>query len=346
MISKWGRIKWVADTPEGTGVEVRTRTGNVETPDSTWTDWSAPYKKSSGESVTSAPGRYIQYQATLTTGKADVSPRVSAVSVNYLTPNQAPTVKLSAPVGGEVWSGKQTVKWIGVDPDKDTLAYDLFSSKDGGKTWKALVGGMSGGKTTTETKPASEINAKISAELAKSKDIPEDMKAKLAANQKGDPKPGEDAKPKPAGSSSTSTSYTWDTSSAEDGAYIVKVVASDRTSNANGSLDDTIISEPFTVCNKGPEVKLGRKSVAVKAAAPATISGTATSKLVEIAGVQYRVDGGDWAAASATSGMFSSPSEDFTITTPSLPAGAHKVEVQAIDTAGNAASATVEVKVS
>ena len=100
------------------------------------------------------------------------------------------------------------------------------------------------------------------------------------------------------------------------------------------------------MCNKAPEIKLGRKSMQLKGAASATITGTATSKLVEIAGVQYRVDGGDWSAASADSGMFDSPSEDFTVTTPSLSTGAHKVEVQAIDAAGNASSATVEVKVS
>jgi len=58
------------------------------------------------------------------------------------------------------------------------------------------------------------------------------------------------------------------------------------------------------------------------------------------------VDGGDWAAAAPDSGMFDSPSEDFTITTPNLSLGSHKVEVQAIDAAGNAATATVDVKVS
>ena len=91
---------------------------------------------------------------------------------------------------------------------------------------------------------------------------------------------------------------------------------------------------------------MGRKSVTVKGASTATITGTASSERVEIAGVQYRVDGGEWAAAAADSGLFGSPTENFTITTSELSAGTHKVEVQAIDAAGNAASATVEVKVS
>ena len=349
MVSKWGRIKWVADAPEGSGVEIRTRSGNVETPDATWTDWSAPYKSGAGESITSAQGRYIQYQVTLSTGKPDVSPRVSTVSISYLTPNQTPTVKLALPVGGETWAGKQTIKWTGADPDKDKLSYDVSYSKDGGKSWKALVGGMSGGKTTTtETKPTSEINAKISSELEKAKDVPEDMKAKAAPAKKGegDSKPKDETPSKPAGNSSSSTSYTWDTTGVDDGTYVVKVVGSDKSSNAGDALTDEVISEPFVLCNKAPEINLGRKTMEMKGAASATITGTATSKLVEIAGVQYRVDGGEWAAASPDTGMFDSSSEEFTVTTPSLTVGKHKVEVQAIDAAGNAASATVEVKVS
>ena len=346
MPSKWGRVKWIADTPEGTTVEVRTRTGNVENPDSTWTDWSAPYKVSAGEPISSAPGRYVQYQVTLGTAKLNVTPTVSLVAMSYLPPNQAPTVKLTAPTGGEVWASKQTIRWTGADPDKDTLNYDVFYSKNGGKDWTALVGGMSSGGAAAEKKPADEITSKIASELAKSKDVPEEIKKPITAGISATNTAGANPAPKPAGSPSTSTSYNWDTAAVEDGTYVVKVVASDKTSNASDPLTDSVISEPITVCNKVPEVKLGKRTIQMKAATAATITGTATSKLVEISGVQYRVDGGDWAAAAPDSGMFDSPSEDFTITTPNLSLGSHKVEVQAIDAAGNAATATVDVKVS
>jgi len=346
MISKWGRIKWVAETPEGTTVEVRTRTGNVATPDSTWSKWSAPYRDASGDTIVGTPGRYIQYQVTLTATNADVSPKVSTVSVSYLTPNQAPDVKLTSPTSVDVWAGKETIKWIGTDPDKDTLTYDVYYSQNGGKDWTALVGGMGGAKTAKSdipTKPAADILGKVKTELNKSNDIPNDMKTPFTVGMKDVPQTGSTSS---AGNSSTSTSYTWDTTKVDDGSYVVKVVASDKTSNADDPLTDTAISEPFIICNNGPELNLTDKNTEMKAVGSATITGTATSKLVDVVGVQYRVDGGDWAAAMADNGMFDSPNESFTIKTTSLSSGTHKVEVQAIDAAGNATSQTVEVKVS
>lgn len=343
MISRWGRIKWVANVPEGASVEIRTRTGNVDTPDATWSDWSPAYTNSAGEQIAGDNARYIEYQVTLKAGKNGESPSVSTVAISYLTPNQAPTVKITAPVAGDVWSGKETIKWIGTDPDKDTLTYDVYYSKDGGKTWESLVGGVSAGAAKATEQ---EIIKKVKTELEKSPDVPEDMKKKVL-----------DEPQKPAGASATAssnspakpvtnTSHSWDTKSTEDGNYLIKVVASDRISNATGALTDETVSEPFTICNGAPKLTLYRSGVDLKAVGSASISGSALSKLVEIVGVQYRIDGGTWTAASANDGMFDSPYEGFTVTTPDLTTGTHKVEVQAVDAAGNAASGTVEVKVS
>ena len=41
LISKWGALRWKADTPAGTAVTVAVRSGNVAEPDDTWSDWSA-----------------------------------------------------------------------------------------------------------------------------------------------------------------------------------------------------------------------------------------------------------------------------------------------------------------
>ena len=39
LISKWGSLRWRAETPAGTAISVALRTGNTPEPDSTWSDW-------------------------------------------------------------------------------------------------------------------------------------------------------------------------------------------------------------------------------------------------------------------------------------------------------------------
>ena len=348
MISKWGRIKWIADVPNGSSVQIRTRVGNVETPDSTWTDWSQPYTNASGEEISGPQARYIQYQVTLTTGSENTTPTVSTVSLSYLTPNQEPTVKLTSPQGGEVWAGKQTIKWVGSDPDKDSLTYDVLCSKDGGKNWVALQGGLTGGTTDTKKPDAAKVTEKIKSELEKSKDVPEDMKKQIIGDKDGksDAAPAAAADSSAAAKSSSNPTYSWDTKGVADGTYIVKIVASDKASNATDARTGEVVSQPFVICNNGPKLTLYDKTVEVKGSGAAKLAGSASSAAVEIVGVQYRIDGGDWAAAVPDDGMCDSPYETFSVVTGSLSAGKHKLEVEAIDAAGNATTQTVEVNVS
>jgi len=57
--------------------------------------------------------------------------------------------------------------------------------------------------------------------------------------------------------------------------------------------------------------------------------------LNQLAGVQYRIDGGDWQACEATDGAFDGGDETYTFTVPGLGSGTYMFEARAEDTSGN-----------
>jgi len=59
--------------------------------------------------------------------------------VVYLPRNQSPTVSIQEPAGGARWSGKQTIRWKGTDPDDDPLQFRLLTSTEGDETWTELT---------------------------------------------------------------------------------------------------------------------------------------------------------------------------------------------------------------
>ena len=142
-----------------------------------------------------------------------------------------------------------------------------------------------------------EITAKVNSEIDKSPDVPKDMKDKFLKDQAP---AAAAAAGSAAGQSSSLTTYSWDTKKVEDGAYYIKVIASDRAGNATGALTNDDILGPVTVCNTPPTLELeSDKSVTLAGPGPVTVTGTTESKLVDITGVQYRIDGGDWTAAAS-----------------------------------------------
>jgi len=84
----WETITWRADTPAGTSIVFRTRTGNTEPPpdsgtcDGTWSCWSEAYT-TPGQAINSPPGRYIQYEALLSTTDGLASPALEDVTISY-----------------------------------------------------------------------------------------------------------------------------------------------------------------------------------------------------------------------------------------------------------------------
>jgi len=92
IISKWGSLRWEAETPEGTTVSVATRSGNVSEPDDTWSDWSAEQSDAEQAAIAAPTARFLQYRVTLATTNPARSPAVRAVTLRYMTANQAPEI--------------------------------------------------------------------------------------------------------------------------------------------------------------------------------------------------------------------------------------------------------------
>jgi len=372
-VAQWGRIRWQASVPSGTKIEVQTRSGNVADPDSSWSPWSPVYK-ASNERIQSPPARFIQYRVSMESSSAGVTPELKSVSITYLPENRPPTVSFTAPMPGDIWSGVKTISWSASDPDKDTLTYELYYSRDGGATWERLRDGET---TTEERQPApserptasedqkqapkqpiptaEEIIAQVNKELDKDGSLtPEDRRLLNAvlpsvvneALSQAEPRPpappaaaARREPPKPI----TVTSFRWDTTKLPDGEYLLKVVASDKRSNPNGFKTAEKITGPVIIANEKPKIQILKSSLKQKDGGEFSFEALATSKRMSITAVSFRVDSGDWYAAEPADGVFDSPEERFIVTTDPLPPGNHTVEVKVTDSAGNSATQKVPV---
>ena len=175
--ARWGRVEWTAEAPEGTEVKAETRSGDTASPDEHWSEWTpAP-----GGTVASPAASRLQYRLTLTAKEPNLNPRVYQVRVSYEPANQGPTVKLKAPAGGDRLAKKQTIKWEGRDPDKDSLSYDLTVSPDLGASWHELAKGIAELKYEWDTTPTSDGRRLLR------------VKASDAQSQPRDPREGEDS---------------------------------------------------------------------------------------------------------------------------------------------------------
>jgi len=139
LLSKWGSLRWQADTPEGTRLTISVRTGNVAEPDDTWSDWSEEQTDREKAVVSAPAARFAQYRVTMTTENTAKTPTLRTVTVRYMNANQSPELtKLEAPELDAVNQDnpkKVKFKWTATDSNEDELTYNLYVRKDGWKSW-------------------------------------------------------------------------------------------------------------------------------------------------------------------------------------------------------------------
>jgi hypothetical protein len=142
LISKWGALRWHADTPAGTKITIALRSGNVAEPDDTWSDWSAEQTDPETATITAPTARFLQYRVTLSTNDPKATPSLRGIALRYMNSNQAPEVlKVEVPDLNAVNLDnpkKLKIKWTAQDVNEDELTYSIHVRKEGWKNWVQL----------------------------------------------------------------------------------------------------------------------------------------------------------------------------------------------------------------
>ena len=308
----WGVMTWRC-----TGnVELQTRTGNTESPDATWSDWSAPYRNSAGDQITSPRARFIQWRATLRNAAAGQGAQLQSVVVAYLPRNQAPeitAVSVLAPgvalqemplaidpsiassgldpqLFGVVATvpprrffqkGARSLSWTASDPNDDTLVYTLMYRTVGDNQWHMLADSVS------------------------------------------------------------QPYYTIDGNRLPDGSYFFKVMASDAPGNPAGlALTHEKATDAVEIDNTPPSIKVSGPVVNGAATEVTFDVSDTTSRVVR---GEYSVDGGQWLLTFPADGIADSSREVYKVRITFDKPGEHVIAFRCADSSSNVGTSKVTV---
>jgi hypothetical protein len=131
--------------------------------------------------------------------------------------------------------------------------------------------------------------------------------------------------------------YSWDTATMPDGAYNLKVVATDSPSNPAGeALSSERESERFEIANTPPRIE---NLHAEQASPTAKVTFDGISSSGAIAHAQYSLDGGDWQIAFPVGLLSDAPKESYQLELHGLASGEHTIAVRITDQYENATTA-------
>jgi hypothetical protein len=326
-VSSWGRLRWEAQVPEGTQVQVQTRSGNTGMPDNTWSDWSAAHTRPEGESVTSERARFLQLKITLL-GRSGTSPVLDSISTAYLQRNLRPQVQgVTVHPPGEVFQ-----KPLSITGEAEILGLET------GPGPEPRPGTPSPAARTLP--PATSYSRKlfqkgIQTFSWRADDANGDTLGYDVAYRRVD-----DTRFRPLRKGLTDAVLAWDTTTVPNGRYVIRVTATDAPSNPE-SLALTVDKEsaPFDVDNTPPTVT----AMLVQASAP-VIRAVVRDDSSMVRRADYSVDGGRWREVHPVDGINDALEETFEIPTAELPPpGPHVVVVRAADLLGNVSTARVQV---
>lgn len=316
----WGILRWSADLPAGTAVSMQTRSGNTGTPDDTWSGWAPVTAAGSDGRIASPAARFLQWRAVLSTTRGDGTPALRRVEAAFVVRNLPPrVVELTVHPGGVVYRQNagfdDGMPFAQVPP---AIARELESSPAAGSgSFLGRPYYVAGLRTFTweaadDNDDPVRFDLSVRGELEREwKPIAHDLEERM---------------------------FVLDTRRLPDGAYHVRLTATDADARPAGDgLSAHRESGVFVVDNTAPEWS----EVTVGTPPDRTLRGRARDATSLIERLQYSVDGGPWHTVRPLDGVADADREELAVRLGELPVGEHTVIVRAIDTAQNVATSKV-----
>ncbi|HKS39588.1 MAG TPA: fibronectin type III domain-containing protein, partial [Blastocatellia bacterium] len=320
---QWGVITW-----RGSGnIELQTRSGNTESPDATWSDWSAAYRNYAGDQITSPRARFIQWRAVLKSGAQSNAPRsnsssfstqLQSVALAYLPRNQAPEI------------ASVTVLPQGVALQETPIAIDPSIASSG------LDPQLFGLVSTVPPRRFFQKGARtLTWQAADPNDDTLTYKLMYRTINDNDWHLLSDNLSQPY--------YTIDGNRLPDGTYLFRVLASDAPGNTTElALTNEETTEAVEIDNTPPTIKVTGPAITAQTAEVTFDATDSTSRVVR---GEYSVDGGAWQLIFPVDGIADSAHEVFKVRVTFDKPGEHLVAFRCADSSTNVGTSKVTATV-
>jgi len=336
LFSHWGRIEWWSPPPSTTTksstssneprVEFFVRSGNTEDPGREWSRWFGPYAKS-GAATEAPSARFVQWKAIIHDGRPGDG--IDWVSLAYLPRNVAPVIDgialqdpgVRAQSQAGISSGQPAPVILKMPPSPNV---------------SGVVITQGGTPPRFEQPPQGTLQKGYQSVVWTAHDDNDD-ELRYTVYFRGE----NEHEWKLLKDNLEQKFYSWDTTTLPDGAYYLKIAATDAPSNPPAlALRTERESERFEVDNTPPAVedlKVGPASGKMSGGHPASFTARDASSSIERA--QYSLDGSDWILVTPSTGISDALVEHYDFGLPALTPGEHSIAVRAYDRFENVGSA-------
>jgi WD40 repeat protein len=345
LFSQWGRLEWWSPPPTGGAkssprsnashaddprLEFFMRSGNTEDPGREWSRWFGPYTKS-GSAMEAPSARFVQWKSVIHDGRPGDG--IDWVSLAYLPRNVAPVIDGIAIQEPGVRAQGQAGIPSGL-PAPVSLKMPPAPN----------VGGVTITQSSTpprfEQPPQGTQQKGYQSVLWTAHDNNDD-ELRYAVYFRGE----NEREWKLLKDNLDQKFYSWDTTTLPDGAYYLRIAATDAPSNPPAlALKAERESERFEVDNTPPVIDKLRANDAIIQRGNLTIvvvlvNFTARDATSSIERAQYSVDGGEWILVAPSGGISDAPEERYEFSLNGLSPGEHTIAVRAYDHFENVGSA-------